>query len=162
MVKFTGKEMKAPLSGKKCIYFETAMFYDNGTTSTAHYHTNEKFIVKIDGREVELNVPPARLYLQPTFEKEYVTKKAPAKMKKIFDNIFRDEMPEKVTVKEWALLSNKEYIINIKKETFYLPPSPGSDEPNEENYTMYEITDKEYDREKKREYQTPASRWVGG
>lgn len=160
-MKFTGKEIKAPLSGKKCVYFETAIFYDNGT-STGHYHTQDRFIVRIDGREIELNAPPARLYLQPTFEKEYDTKKAPARMKEIFDNIFHDEMPEKVIVKEWALLPDKEYIVKIKKESYYLPPVQDSDEPSEHEYTMYEIMDKEYDRVEKEKYETPASHWIGG
>ena len=161
-MRFTGKEITAPLSGERCVYFETAMFYDNGTTSTAHFHTEDKFIAQIDGKKIELDVPPARLYLQPTFEKEYDTKKAPAKMKEMFDRVFKDKMPEKVIVREWALLLTKEYIVNSKKESYYLPPAQGSDEPTEHERTTYEIIDKEYDRTEKEKYKTPASHWVGG
>ncbi|MFH1520118.1 MAG: hypothetical protein ABID61_00590 [Candidatus Micrarchaeota archaeon] len=161
MVKFTGKEMEAPFSGNMCVYFEIALFYEVGT-STGHHHSQEKFIAQIDGKTVEIGVPPARLSLQPIFEKEFETKKAPEKFTEIFNNVFGEEMPEKVVVKEWVLLADNDYIVNVKKEKYYLPPLPGSDEPNEENYTMYEIMDKEYNKEEKEKYRTPASFWTGG
>ncbi|VVC04570.1 Uncharacterised protein [Candidatus Bilamarchaeum dharawalense] len=162
MVKFEGKIQMAPFSGKECVYFETAIFYDNGTTSTGHYHTEEKFTAEINGQKTEIKLPPARMYLVPTFEKEFETKNAPEKFKEIFNNIFGNEMPEKVVVKEWALLTDREYVVNVVHESFCLPPLPGEKDPTEAKYTGYEIMDKEYGYEEKQQKRTPASYWTGG
>lgn len=163
-VKFGGKELTAPLSGKNCVYFETAIFFEkNFSTSTGHYHSEDYFYADIDGKKTEMRVPPARLYLKPTYEKEYRPEKAPPEIRKILENIFSNkEMPEKVMIKEWCLLLDRAYLLKIRSETFYLPPLKGETEPQEDSYTSYEITDAEYSEEEKKKYRTPASYWTGG
>ncbi|MFH1785537.1 MAG: hypothetical protein ABH842_03835 [Candidatus Micrarchaeota archaeon] len=153
--------MEAPFSGKRCVYFETALFIDVGTYTGA-YVTSERFFVEINGKNKEIGVPPARLYLGTTFEKEFDPKTAPEKFKRIFNNVFGDDMPEKIIVKEWCLEIEKDYIVNEIEESFYLPP-PGPDmDPVEEKYTGYRIMDKEYSKEDKEKMITPASCWTGG
>ena len=110
-----------------------------------------------------MRVPPARLYLKPTFEKEYESKNAPKRIKEILKNIFgNDEIPAHVKFCEWCIEHDKQYFLRISSENAYLPPLPGEKEPNEIRYTIYEITDKEYEYEEKIKYKTPASMWTGG
>ncbi len=164
-VKFTGKVTVAPLSGKKCIYFETSIFFVDknwGSTFRDYDCTSDSFNTEIDGQTIEMYVPPARLYLKPIYEKEYNSKTAPAKIKEILKNVFGEEIPEKVLFREWALLSDKEYLLRVVSESYYLPPEPDSNKPTEKFFTAYYVFDKEYSKEEKEKYETPRSMWIGG
>lgn len=161
-VKFTGQGVTSFFGQVKCVYFEHAIFFEkNWSTSTNHYHSNEQFNTKVNGEEIEISIPPARVYMKPTLEQEYDTAKAPAKIKQVLKNVFSTrEIPKKVLIREWCILPGKEYFMRVISESYYLPPEPGSDSPTDASSTTYEIYDKEYPREEKGKYQTPASSWT--
>jgi hypothetical protein len=161
-VQFTGKIKTSFFGKQRCVYFEYAFFYGaNWSSSTGHYHTTENFFVEVEGKKIELGVPPARLYLKPTYEKEFDSKKAPPAIKKMLHNVFTLEpIPEKVLIREWCIMPNKEYFFRITSETYYLPPLKGSTEPQACPSKIYEIADINYSEEEKKKYKTPASYWT--
>ena len=118
--------LKTP-SGLSCYYFETITTDKEGS----HYVYSSKapFYVTMNGVKVEIRgTPPARLYLKPSFEN--------------------------ASTKEWCLQPDKEYIINVITETYYLPND------KEGTNTVYEIMDKNYTYEEQKLYRTPRSNWT--
>ncbi|MBI5051342.1 hypothetical protein HZC08_01145 [Candidatus Micrarchaeota archaeon] len=135
--------------------------FDSGSSVQVD-KSQSKFFVEIEKKKYELQAPPARLYLKPTFEKTYNLgkDKIPKNIKIAFDAIYNDESLKMFTVKEWCILPDKTYFVKIKKEAHYLPPSDPYEEPKETYSTAYEISDKEYSDEEKSDYKTPESSWT--
>ncbi|MBI2079189.1 hypothetical protein HYT84_00360 [Candidatus Micrarchaeota archaeon] len=159
-IKFTGVGVVSPMTGTKCLYYEFAFF--SGDTIYGNYKSDEGFYAKVNSEEVKLQLPPARLYLKPTFEKNYITydKSNPENINKAAENVFVDAPPKVFTFKEWCILPNKTYLLKVKKESFYLPPSDPDSEPGESSATAYQISDEEYSDKEKKDHETPQSRWT--
>lgn len=165
--KITGERLlDSPIEKNNCYYWEFSIYDGKGTWVS--YKSDTPFFAEIDGKKVELQLPPARLYMKPTYEKTYATMQKESdsstplissELYKIVASIFDDEIPQKITIKEWYIAPNKSYFINRKKESLYLP-SVKDEEPGERFAIAYEISDKQYSTEEKSNYRTPESSWT--
>ena len=89
-MKLTGEKLFAPFGGQTCVYWENYVI-EEGRVS----QSKNPFYAVIDGKKIELGLPPARIFMKPTSENE--------------------------TVKEWCLSPDAVYLVEKVTETASLP-----------------------------------------
>lgn len=164
-----GNPLKSRYGNINCVYYEASVIYyteenrnmpEKYSTWSDVIHSTNPFSILVAGKHKIEIIPDStlRLFLLPTFEKQFTKSNAPDSLKSIFEGDSHLVLGKQI---DFCLQQDKKYYGYVRKEDReYGPPNESGDRASS-TYYFFQISDKPFIDDKPQLPETPTFRgWI--
>ncbi len=153
-----GEAIKAPFSGKSCVYYES-VYGEKGEKKFAWHIKGPRTIhevgISTKGGELSLPVNALRIYTKAIFSKTFRPTDADKAPDFLKEDLIKEKKP--LTLEEFCLEPGKPYDMHVDRESYFLPPPRPDAQPSQHENRVLEISDTPFQDGKSSSPQTPAT-----